>query len=194
MGQWHAEQLFQSAQASVGINEGHESIVEEIGHLVDKIKRENDFIDRVECQMRSHLEQIPYSRYLLSMPGVGLITVAGLIGEVGDFRQYGTSAEITKLAGLDLFEVSSGKHKGQRRISKRGRPLMRKLLYFAAINAVKSTGTMHQPYARMLARGMPKIKALVAISRKLLKVMYALARDQSMYMEKCDHNRYQFAA
>jgi transposase len=194
MGQWHAEQLCQAAQASVGINEGQESIVEEIGHLVDKIKRENDFIDRVECQMRVHLEQIPYSRYLLSLPGVGLITVAGLIGEVGDFRQYKTSAEITKLAGLDLFEVSSGKHKGQRRISKRGRPLMRKLLYFAAINAVKSTGTMHRPYTRMLERGMPKIKALVAISRKLLRVMYALARDQEMYMENFDNHRYRFAA
>jgi transposase len=194
MGQRHAEQLCQAAQASVGINEGQESIVEEIGHLVDKIKRENDFIDRVECQMRVHLEQIPYSRYLLSLPGVGLITVAGLIGEVGDFRQYGTVAEITKLAGLDLFEVSSGKHKGRRRISKRGRPLMRKLLYFAAINAVKSTGTMHQPYTQMLARGMPKIKALVAISRKLLRVMYALARNQSMYVENFASHRYHLAA
>lgn len=194
MGQWHAKELFEAAQRSVGISEGQESIVEEIGHLVDKMKRENDFIDRLECQMRSHLEQIPYSRYLLSMPGVGLITVAGLIGEVGDFRQYGTSAEITKLAGLDLFEVSSGKHKGRRRISKRGRPLMRKLLYFAAINAVKSTGSMHQPYTRMLARGMPKIKALVAISRKLLRVMYALARDQSMYGEKVNKHFCQLAA
>ena len=194
MGQGHARKLFQSAQTSVGINEGQESIVEEIGHLLDKIERENEFIDRVECQMRSHLEQVPYSSCLLSLPGVGLITVAGLIGEVGDFRQYGTVAEITKLAGLDLFEVSSGKHKGQRRISKRGRPLMRKLLYFAAINVVKSTGAMHQPYTRMLERGMPKIKALVAISRKLLTVMYALARDQSMYMENFASHRYQFAA
>ena len=194
MGQWHARKLCHSAQTSVGINEGQESIVEEIGHLVDKIMRENDFINRLECQMRSHLEQIPYSSCLLSLPGVGLITVAGLIGEVGDFRQYRTVAEITKLAGLDLFEVSSGKHKGRRRISKRGRPLMRKLLYFAAINAVKSTGTMHQPYTRMLERGMPKIKALVAISRKLLRVMYALARDQEMYMENFASHRYQLVA
>jgi transposase len=194
MGRGRARELFQRARASVGITEGQESIVEEIGHLLDKIGKENDFIDRLECQMRSHLKQIPYSSCLLSLPGVGLITVAGLIGEVGDFRQYRTVAEITKLAGLDLFEVSSGKHRGQRRISKRGRPLMRKLLYFAAINTVKSTGVMHQPYTRMLERGMPKIKALVAISRKLLTVMYALARDQSMYMENFASHRYQFAA
>jgi transposase len=194
MCQGRARELFQSAQRSVGITEGQQSIVEEIGHLIDTIGRENDFIHRLECQMRSHLEQVAYSRCLLSLPGVGLITVAGLIGEVGDFRQYGTVAEITKLAGLDLFEVSSGKHKGQRRISKRGRPLMRKLLYFAAINAVKSTGTMHQPYARMIERGMPRTKALVAIARKLLRVMYALARDQSMYRESFVSHRYQFAA
>ena len=194
MGRGHARELLESAQISVGINEGQESISEEIGHLVDKVTRENDFIDHLECQMRSHLEQVAYSSCLLSLPGVGLITVAGLIGEVGDFRQYRTVAEITKLAGLDLFEVSSGKHQGQRHISKRGRPLMRKLLYFAAINAVKSTGTMHQPYTRMLERGMPKTKALVAISRKLLKVMYALARDQAMYMENFATHRYQCAA
>jgi transposase len=194
MGQGHARELFQGAQRSVGINEGQESIVEEIGHLVDNIGRENVFIDRLECQMRSHLEQVAYSSCLLSLPGVGLITVAGLIGEVGDFRQYGTVAEITKLAGLDLFAVSSGKHQGRRRISKRGRPLMRKLLYFAAINVVKSTGIMHQPYTRMVERGMAKTKALVAIARKLLRVMYALARDQSMYMENFASHRYQFAA
>jgi hypothetical protein len=46
----------------------------------------------------------------------------------------------------------------------------------------------------MLERGMPKIKALVAISRKLLRVMYALARDQEMYMENFDNHRYRFAA
>ena len=194
MGQWHARKLLESAQASVGISEGQQSIAEEIGHLVDKIMRENAFIEHLEGQMRSHVEQIPYSRCLLSLPGVGLITVAGLIGEVGDFRHYGTVAEITKLAGLDLFEVSSGKHQGRRRISKRGRPLMRKLLYFAAINTVKATGVMHQPYTRMVERGVPKIKALVAISRKLLTVMYALARDQSMYMENFVSHRYQFAA
>ncbi|TLD42646.1 MAG: Mobile element protein [Candidatus Jettenia ecosi] len=68
---------------------------------------------------------------------IGEVTGAGLIGEGGDFTKHKTIAEITKLAGLDLFEVSSGKHKGSRHISKRGRPLMRKLLFYAAINVVR---------------------------------------------------------
>ena len=189
-----AEQLYQAAQDSVGITEGSASIAEEIGYLIDQINNTNIFIDRLQVRMQLSLKQIPYGGNLLSMHGIGLITVAGLIGEVGDFRQFSTAAEITKLAGLDLFEVSSGRHKGQRHISKRGRSLMRKLLYFAAINTVKSKGIMHDPYKQMLSRGMPKIKALVAISRKLLAVMFALVRDQTMYMVDHSNHRIQLAA
>ena len=194
MNHQRATQLFQAAQSSVGITQGRQSIVVELSYLVDQIERINQFIADIERRMRDYLEQIPYSRCLLSMRGIGLITVAGLIGEVGDFRQFTTAAEITKLAGLDLFEISSGKHQGRRRISKRGRPLMRKLLYLGAINTVKTNGIMHAPYSRMLERGMPKIKALIAISRKLLVVMYALARDGSRYIENYSNHHYQLAA
>ena len=60
--------------------------------------------------MQSYLQQIPYSVSLLSIKGFGVVTVAGLIGEVGDFKKFDTHSEIMKLAGFDLFEVSSGQH------------------------------------------------------------------------------------
>jgi transposase len=88
-----------------------------------------------------------------------------------------------KLAGLNLFEISSGKHKGNRHISKRGRSLLRKILFFAAINTVRKGGVMHSAYQRHLDQGMPKIKALVAIARKLLRIVFALVRDHSEYIE-----------
>jgi transposase len=182
-----AKELFEVARDSIGICEGKESIILEIDHLVSKIENENRFIDKLEKQMSYHLGQIPYSGSLLSIKGVGEVTAAGLIGEVGDFRKFNTISEIMKLAGLDLYEVSSGQHKGQRHISKRGRSLMRKLLFFAAINAVKSNGIMHEPYQQMLDRGMPKVKALIAISRKLLGIIFALARDNTVYVENYSH-------
>jgi hypothetical protein len=58
---------------------------------------------------------------------------------------------------------------------------MRKLLFFAAINAVKSHGIMHVRYQKMLKNGTPKIKALIAVSRKLLRIIFALARDNTQY-------------
>lgn len=124
------------------------------------------FVVEIEEKMREYLTEIPYSRCMLSIQGVGEVTAAGLIGEAGDFTKYRTIGEITKLAGLDLFEVSSGKHKGERHISKRGRPLMRKLLFYAAINVVRKGRIMHERYERYLQRGMAKTRALTAIARK----------------------------
>ncbi len=60
---------------------------------------------------------------------------------------------------------------------------MRKLLFFAAINTVRKGGVMHEYYQGCLARGMLKMKALIAVSRKLLGVIFALVRDHSEYVE-----------
>jgi len=190
-----ARQLFEAAQVSVGITEGRESILVEVKHLIAAIEHEDRLIHGVEQQMNYYVQQIPYSHSMLSIKGMGIITVAGLIGEVGDFRAFSTIAEIMKLAGLDLYEVSSGNHRGRHHISKRGRALMRKLLYFAALSVVRKKGIMHEDYQKMLARGMPKIKALVAISRKLLRLVFALARDHTVYVNNyCQKSTLEIAA
>ena len=185
-----AKALYNAACHSIGIIEGKEAILIEIEHLISRIETEDEFVKNIENQMLEQLEHIPYMDSILSIKGIGHVTAAGLIGEVGDFRKFTTISEITKLAGLDLYEISSGRHKGQRRISKRGRPLMRKLLFFAAINVVKSKGIMHKKYQQMLDRGMLKMKALVAISRKLLGLIFAIVRDNMKYVENYSDNHY----
>jgi transposase len=178
-----ARALFEAANESVGVREGRDSMLLEIRLMLDMIATSDRFIEGLEAEMIRYLEQIPYSHLILSLKGVGLVTAAGLIGEVGDFTKFGTIAEVMKLAGLDLYEVSSGKHRGKLRISKRGRPLIRKLLYLAALSAIRKGGAMHEWYQRALGRGMIKIKALVAVSRKLLGIIFALVRDHSVYVE-----------
>jgi transposase len=183
LGEERAKDLYEAAKMSAGIKEGKESILFEISGILTFIEASDRFIALLEERMSNYLKQIPYSKSILSIKGIGEITTAGLIGEVGDFRKFDTISEIEKLAGLNLFEISSGKHKGKRRISKRGRPLMRKLLYFAAINVVRKGGVMHEVYQRYLKRGMVKTKALIAIARKLLRVIFALVRDHSEYIK-----------
>ena len=178
-----ARALFEAASESVGVQEGRSSMLLEIGLMLDTAATYDRFIEGVETEMVRHLEQISYSDLILSLKGIGPVTAAGLIGEGGDFTKFGTISEVLKLAGLDLYEVSSGKHRGKLRISKRGRPLMRKLLYFAALRAVRKGGAMHEWYQRALGRGMIKTKALVAVSRKLLGIIFALVRDHSVYVE-----------
>jgi transposase len=158
-------------------------MVLEVEEILSEIDASNRFIEKIEQEMLYYLNQIPYSHCLLSVKGIGKTTVAGLIGEIGDFSQFHSIPQITKMAGLNLFEMSSGKHQGIRRISKRGRSLLRKLLYFAALNTVRKGGIMHGRYQSYLHRGMPKTKALIAIARKLLRILFALVRDHRHYLE-----------
>ena len=192
LGEDRARALYQAAEHSVGIKEGQEQIVRHITNYLTIIAHYQQYIEQTEVEISRVLKEVPCSRYLLSIKGIGEITVAAIIGEVADFRKFQRYAELEKFSGLNLYEISSGKHRGQKRISKRGRPFLRKLLYFASINVVKKGGIYHDRYQRYLKRGMPKMKALTAISRQLLRLIFAVVRDHRefdlSYFEKNSHS------
>ena len=178
----HAGALINFAKTTICIQEGLQGLVMDIQHVLIQLDLLNGFIAEILDEMEITLNRIPYSRKLLSIKGFGIVTVAGLIGEIADFTKFTTQSEITKLAGLNLYEVSSGKKRGQLKISKRGRSLLRKILYYAAIQTVRKNGIMHDYYQKLLGRGMKSIKALVAVSRKLLRIVFAMVRDDSEFI------------
>jgi len=177
-----AESLIGLARETVGIKEGLDGIFMDIRHILMQLEAEVRFISEIEAEMGATLERVPFSGRLLSIKGLGTVSVAGLIGEVGDFSKFSTQSEIMKLAGLDLYEISSGEKKGQRRISKRGRGLLRKILFYAAIQMIRKKGIMYDYYARLTGRGMERMRALIAVSRKLLRIIHAIVRDNSDYV------------
>jgi len=178
----HADILINLAKNTIGIREGVSGLSMDIRHILVQLEVLKDLIAEIENEMEITLERISYSSKLLAIKGLGVISVAGIIGEVGDFKKFQTRAEIMKLAGLDLYEISSGKMKGQRRISKRGRSLLRKILYYVAIQTIRKNGIMHNYYTKLTNGGMKRMKALVAVSRKLLGIIYAIVRDDSEYL------------
>jgi transposase len=177
-----AELLITAAQQTVGIKEGVAGIVLDIRHIIAQLEVVERFISEIEGEMVVTLGRIPCSARLLSIKGFGVVSAAGLIGEVGDFSKFRTQSEIIKLTGLDLYEVSSGKRKGEKRITKRGRSLMRKILYFTAIQMIRKNGIMYEYYERLTGRGVEKIRALVAVMRKLLRIIHAILRDDRDYV------------
>jgi transposase len=178
----HAERLISFAKNTIGIKEGVLGLSMDIQHILIQLEMLNTLIAEIESEMETALGRIPYSSKLLSIKGLGVVSVAGIIGEVGDFKKFQARAEIMKLAGLDLYEISSGKWKGRRKISKRGRSLLRKILYYAAIQTIRNNGILHDYYTRLTERGMKRMMALVAVSRKLLGIIYAIVRDDSEYI------------
>lgn len=181
LGSKRAAELFAAAKDSIGVTEGTESICMEIRQLLADIATDNEFIDAIEAKMSEYLTMIPYNHSILSIKGISTVIAAGIIGEVADFSAFHSAKALVKLAGLTLYEVSSGMHKGKRKITKRGRALLRKLLYFAALNVVKKDGILHAYYQRLINRGMLRMKAVVAVMRKLIIIIYALVRNETVF-------------
>lgn len=183
VGNERAAALYRAATESVGIREGVEGIAREVVHLAEELDHEEVFITQLEKQMTLLLKKVPCHQSILSIKGIGIVITAGIIGEVGDFQEFSSGEALLKLAGLNLYEISSGKHKGEKRITKRGRALLRKLLYYAALNVSRPGGALCEEYQELLGKGKPKPKALVIIMRKLVRIVFALTRDGSQYHE-----------
>lgn len=114
---------------------------------------------------------------LLAIKGVGSITIAGFIAEVGDIRRFDSPKQIQKCAGLELVENSSGKHKGRTRISKRGRRKLRKILYQVMVPLLarnKEFRGIYDYYVTRVKNPLKRRQAMVAVSCKLIRVFYAV--------------------
>jgi len=180
-----ANELLEAAKTSIGIKAGQESITLAIRETVRGLQRILKELQVIDERLSQILQGIPYASQLLSVKGIGSVTLAVILGETGDLRRYRKADEIIKLAGLNLYEISSGQHRGRRRITKRGRPLLRKTLFFAALRLVKQGGIFRKDYLRLTENNqMQKVKALVALAKKVLRVIFALARDGAYYQEK----------
>ncbi|MDK2815518.1 MAG: transposase [Moorella sp. (in: firmicutes)] len=184
VGMKRAQALYQTAQESIAVTEGLTGARHKLNACLDEIAFYQQQIEQTEAAMAEILAGIDIAGNLLSIPGIGLVTIAGFLGEIGDPQNYEHWKQIQKLAGLNLSEQSSGKKDGQSKISKRGRAELRNLLYQASLTLVAKNREIKALYHYFLTRRenpLKKKQALIAIAVKLLRVMYGLARKKENY-------------
>jgi transposase len=168
--------IHEAARASVGVRHGLEAAALQMRQTLRSLEFIESQIAEVEARQAALLMQIPYAAHLLTIPEVSSATVATVLGEAGDLRQYGTAEALIKLAGLNLYSISSGTFQGRTRITKRGRPLLRRIVFLAALRMSKEGRPLAEFHGRLGER-LAKPQVAVAGARKLLRLMYALARD-----------------
>lgn len=83
----------------------------------------------VESILHRKCREIPYAENILAINGVGENILSGILAEMGDVSRFDDVKEIQKLSGMGLVSCSSGKHKGQTKISHRGRKRLRYWLF-----------------------------------------------------------------
>lgn len=130
------------------------------------------------------LKQIPGTQEMLTIPGVGITTLAGFLAETGDLSRYSHGQQIIRLAGLNLRENSSGKKKGRTTISKRGRSRLRALLFRAVLPMVAKNPefkAMHQYYTQRRINPLKKKQSIVALCGKLIRILHTLGTRKIVY-------------
>jgi transposase len=153
------------------------------------IQQAIDFYDRQLRQLNERLAELiesdPKFRrrvdLLVSVPGVGAVTAAGLLAELPELGAL-NRGQAAKLVGLAPINRDSGALRGKRMIGG-GRTSVRRSLYMATLVATKHNPLIRRHYQQLLARGKSKMTALVACMRKLLLVLNAILKNQSPWKE-----------
>lgn len=181
VGKKRAQALVAIAQESIGVKQGIEGARVKLTSCLDEIEFYQAKLKETEEAMDKYLNQTGLGKYLLSIPGVGIVTAAGFLAEIGDPARYQHFRQNKKLSGYNLVEQSSGEKEGQRGISKRGRPGLRSILYQASLVLLAKNKEFKALYHYFLTRPanpLKKKQALVAIALKLLRVMFTLVKKK----------------
>lgn len=121
-------------------------------------------------------EYVPETQKLLrSIPGVGLMTAVTLIAHIGDIRRFPSPEKLTAYIGLDCRVHQSGiSIHGKGYLSKRGNRHLRCMLFNAAFIARQKNPDLKRYFEKKLSEGLHYTKALCAVERKLVHLIYAV--------------------
>lgn len=176
------QRLVNAAQSTLALPIAQGVLKGEVPLLVEQLQLCGRQVSFLEQQMTTILQPLPEWGALRTIEHVAPVTAAIFLGALGDPAAYGSSREVLRLAGLGLLEKSSGRRQGPVRISKRGRPMLRQMAYMLAVRSIRRGTPMRARYEALIARNGGKAKkALVALMRDLLKLMYAVAKERRAY-------------
>ena len=183
-----AEKLVKEAQNSVGIREGAQMAEYEIKLYIKEYMEIREVLEDIERKLEKIVLTIPGANRFLEIKGVGIKTVAGFFAEIGDIKRFTSAKQIIKLAGLNLRQNSSGQHKGETTISKRGRSRLRALLFRAILPIVATNevfNKLHHDNISQKERPMKKMQSLIALCCRLIRIVYSLiTKDQEFDPDK----------
>jgi transposase len=133
----------------------------------------------LEKRLTSLLRRLRQKDPSLPAPTPGVISaknLARLIGETGPLSDFTSWRMLMRYAGLNIQMRQSGQYRGQYRISKKGRPLLRKILGQVIFPLVRRTG-LYGDYFRSKRLSMPGQKAMTAVMRHFLRKLHGWYRS-----------------
>jgi transposase len=158
-------------------------------------KQENEIKDELALLAKKDAQVSALIGNLTSIPGVGLLTAVTVLAETNGFELVRNKRQLASYAGLDVREKQSGTSiKGKPKISKRGNRHLRKAMHLPALAAIRFDEHFKAIFKRLVGKHGIKMKAVVAIQRKLLELMYTLYKKNTPYNKNFIHAKNREAA
>ena len=147
--------------------------------LVDQEQEIMEEIKEITKQDKSLGDSI---KLISSVPGIGFLTAATILSETNGFDLITNKKQLTSYTGLDVIDKQSGTSvKGKARISKKGNKYLRKAMHLPALAAIRHDERFKAIFARLVQKHGIKMKAAVAIQRRLLEMTYTIYKTNKPY-------------
>jgi transposase len=156
------------------------------------LKLHVESLDRLqdqEKQILSALEvcflSLPEANSLLSVKGIGILSGATILAEIGDPKRFRHAGQLVKLAGIQPTPNRSGrKQRSATPMSHQGRPRLRSALYFTCLRLIRVDQRFSQRYQNLQNREinpLTKMQAVGVLMNKLLHILWSLMKQQTQY-------------
>ena len=184
VGKKRAMTLYETAKKSIGQTQGTAAADVEMKLLLEDYEAKMRQYVSIMAALEEAVGRIPGADRLLAIKGIGLVTVAGFLAETGDLGRFESPKQIQKLAGLSLRENSSGKHKGETTISRRGQHGLRNVLFNAVIPLLATNNefrSLHEYYTTRAVNPLRKKQSAIALCGKLIRIFYVILVKNAVY-------------
>jgi len=184
------EQLIQSRTIAKNQLHAEQAEAEPGKSTLERLKKQIAFFEKQEREINQELralintdEQVTSSiKLITSLSGIGYLTTATVLAETNGFELVKNKRQVSSYAGFDVKEKQSGTSvKGKSRISKKGNKYLRKAMHMPALSAIRLDERFKAIYARLVAKHGIKMKAAVAVQRKLLEMIYTIHKTGVPY-------------
>ena len=160
-------------------------------NIVDIIIYNSNKLDEVKKDIINLAKQTPYFDIINSIYGIGETSTAQIIAELGDINRFENIKQLNAFCGLDPTIIQSGKsinYNGP--ISKRGNRNARKILFITCCSIIRSS-VLHNIdtdilvyYRKKQAENKHFKECITACSTKLLRIIFAMCKNNSLYVQK----------
>ena len=147
-------------------------------------------LSRVDTNFETLIADDPVVKRLTTCPSIGAITAAAFVAaldDVGRFAGRRGAAQVTSYLGLVPREYSSGEQQQRGRVMRSAHPYVQALLVQAAWRVFRSSDprvAALRSWAQAIARRRGNKIAIVALARRLARILYAMWRDGTDYQSQ----------